>query len=268
VSKFAIVAPINIVQELDMHNILGPTHLLLAHDVVKHPMEYNRLFSAKRIHRERLVILDNSVIELGAAVDLPMIREACEIVEPTCVCLPDVLLDTKATIDSCSEALETWSKELRKTQHFKEAPRYMLCPQGKTFEDFIRCAEAFADDPRITVWGVPRNLVGWIGSRQAAIEILHVINPRRKIHLLGFSDNMADDMMCARDFRVMSIDSAVPLRLDFDLQLSSKIPPRGNWWDHAFYTDVIARNLVRVRMWVNDRDVLQIEAHIFETIDP
>lgn len=248
-AKFAPVAPTNILMELKERKCLPDTHLLLAHDVAAKPNEYRKIFVEGNTSQRYNIIMDNSVIELGKAVDLPMIREACRVVGPTTVVLPDVLLDTSGTIESCLEALGTWPQAL---PHEK----FLFVPQGKTFPDFVRCAEQFADHQDINYWGIPRNVVKYFGSRVDSVEVAHILNPKRTIHMLGFSDDVFDDMMVARSRMVTSIDSAVPLRLASNGQKMSMhidAGPRGDWWDTAKYTPLMADNIKTVQSWLATR---------------
>jgi hypothetical protein len=251
-TKFCIVAPVNILKGLEAHGMLGIHHLLLAHDIVikEHSQEYVRIFGQRRWDDSELVILDNSVVETGNAVDLGMIADAIAIVQPTCVVLPDVLLNASETIIDCRKALDEWPKKLG------DATKYMYVPQGNTIMEFIECATVDWDlhfDERITHWGVPRNLVKQMNSksRALAIKMLYELNPNRKIHMLGFSDYMRDDFACASFPEVHSIDSAVPLRLNVPIDLNVVVPPRGDWWEKAHMSPMVLQNLNQVRMWLN-----------------
>src|SRR5215469_4735121 len=146
---FCIVAPIHILEQLKNRHAMGRYHLLLAHDVVEKSHAYKMAFDNIHPHPYSFVVMDNSVIELGDAVDLSMLQEACNIVRPSCVVLPDVLEQADATIDSCLDAIDSWSKILGPL---------MFCPQGIDTHSFTWCAEQLADDPRIKYWGCPRNL--------------------------------------------------------------------------------------------------------------
>lgn len=244
-AKFAPVAPIRIVRNLEPF-ASGDYHLLLAHDVADKPKEYGEYFNTF----DCTIIMDNSVIELGGAVDLGTIKKAVDAVRCTTVVLPDVLLDTKKTVEACTRALEEWPKVLGPNV------KYMYVPQGTTLAAFAYAAEALGDAPGINYWGVPRNLVGQIGSRKDAIEVVHMINPERRIHLLGFSDDLIDDMLCASNPRVKGIDSAVPLRAasaGHKMSLSLKIGPRGDWWDTATHNLLMDENLILARHFARRR---------------
>lgn len=250
---FAPVCPSRILKQLDPRNS-GTYHLLLAHDVAK-DRGYKEFFDTLYAPT---VIMDNSVIELGNAVDLNVIKEACHNVLPTTIVLPDVLLDAQATVDSCKAALTEWRSAfqdvLSKPIEFSSQGRgFMIVPQGETLEEWAWCAEQFKDDADINFWGIPRNLVGKIGTRKDAIEIAHALNPSRVIHLLGFSDDIIDDVLCARNRLVAGIDSAVPLRIASEgreMSMTLTTGPRGDWWDFCQFNPRMDRNIELYRQWI------------------
>jgi len=252
-ARFCLVAPPQILEGLARKQQLGRSHLLLAHDIVANPAPYLKLFNPAHRTRQDFIILDNSVIELGFSVNLDMIVEAVKIVRPNCVVLPDMMHDTDGTIKSCTEALETWKDAFYKA-HISEHISWMIVPQGKTLRDFARCAEAFVSSVYVYWWGVPRNLVKHFGTRREAIQVLQMLNPHRPIHMLGFSDDHIDDMLCARNLGIYSIDSAVPLRIPLDISLSTLPGSRGKWWDEGQMSDYVIPNIRRVRKWIGDVD--------------
>lgn len=250
-TRFCIVAPTQVLEELDNGGVLGGQHLLLAHDVVKHPDKYWKLFNPKAPPRrdyrgfaidyhDQWIIMDNSAIELQKPVDLKMLSEACKIVEPTCAVLPDILEDCEATKASCLEALAT------KVPYVSS---WLMIPQGRTLEEFVDCAEVFAEDTRIKYWGCPRNLVKNIGSRRYPMQALRVLNKTRPIHMMGFSDNMIDDVLVARESSAYSIDSAVPLRVDEHIYMKFVPEPRGDWWERGKVNQHTVDNVKTVRRW-------------------
>lgn len=252
-AQYCVVAPPQILKVLSDFDHMPVAHLLLAHDIVKPEKQnlYKELFNGEyflELHkndfgkyppRYELKILDNSVVELGHAVELDMIRAAAEIVRPTCIVLPDAYLDTDLTISQCRAAIGPWSKGLKDLFDYRGVP-FMYLPQGRTKADFQRAAEAFATDSRITWWGIPRNVVEYQGSRQWAIELCNALNPHRNIHMFGFSEDLVDDVRCAtRPFpHIRSIDSAVPARCNYhklEFSLHVKMPKRGDWWEKGEY---------------------------------
>jgi hypothetical protein len=244
-ARFCTVAPVNILQRLKEDGLFDNHHLVLAHDIVKKPKEYEALF-ADLNPLVKFVILDNSVIELGTAVDTKMIADAAAIVLPTCVVLPDVLLDHTATVNDCKLALESeaWQK-------LADSYGLMMIPQGKHLQDFAWCAQEFAHEELVQYWGVPRNLVEHQVTRHYAIKMVKTLNKTNPIHMMGFSDDLTDDVICANMPEVYSIDSAVPLRLKEHIRFNVRYAKRGDWWETAEYDrGMIEHNLTLARSWL------------------
>lgn len=237
---FCPVMPVHIAKAFKDRGELGKRHLLLAHDVVKRPKEYADVF--QDLPWDKHVILDNSVVELGHAVDVGMIKEAAEICLPTCVVLPDAYQDCEETVKSVGKSIDEWYDKI--VRAWPSAMSFMYLPQGKNKHEFAICAEAFGQDSRIQWWGVPRNYcVQDIGSRVEALRICRMVNSMRQTHMFGFSDDFVDDMISANHPDVYSIDSAVPIRAAssnkrFSLGMGPLLAPRGNWWEEADVKDI------------------------------
>lgn len=248
---FAPVCPVHILKQLAAEGSMGTYHLPLAHDVLEHKDEYHNLFVKSRYADFiSTTILDNSVIELGTAVDINVIGEAAKIVHANVIVLPDVLLDAEATVANCKAAIPVW-REVMFNIYGSRPWSFMIVPQGKTPGEFAWCAEQFANDIDIGWWGIPRNYnIKGLGSRRDAVEIVRSINSSRKIHLLGFSDNIVDDVLSARSEHVAGIDSAVPIRaaslgMKISMGLDADLPPRGKWWNdpNTDYVPLMKENL-------------------------
>jgi hypothetical protein len=127
---------------------------------------------------------------------------------------------------------------------------FLYAPQGKTLKQFTKAAEALSKgSDRIRYWGVPRNLVKHIGSRRKAIETVRALNDRRYIHMLGFSDDLSDDFLCANVLEVDTIDSAVPMRYKGVFNLGAVLEPRGDWWEKAEFTQQMVDNIKIARRY-------------------
>lgn len=264
--KFAPVCPVTIAAELRAWNNLGEYHLLLAHDVAANTSQYSTVYAHDR-WVQGTIIMDNSIIELGDAVDLKMIKLAADTVQANVVVLPDVLLDGQGTVDRITEALPIWRDafDIGKMSSLDKL-RFMFVPQGNTREEWIRCAQQLA---RVASnfdsgwWGIPRNYNQVLGlSRREACEIAYMLQPSWPIHLLGFSNDLADDFLCARLPFVRGIDSAVPLRLGDDsnprpIELEMEIEPRGDWWDYATFNNQMITNMRQVSDWVKTPSYLR-----------
>lgn len=245
---FAPVAPGNIVIEMRSP---GNYHLLLAHDVVKYPDHYQWM-----ANKAWTKIMDNSVVETGGAVDFKMVAEAQRITRANVVVMPDVYVDGPATLAAVEEAYPEWDVYFRSNDI-----ELMVVPQGRNYGEWIQCAEALSHSKysNIRWWGIPRNIIdkNLFPTRMQALHIAHMLSPRRKIHLLGFSDNILDDMLSARFKCVTGIDSTVPLRaasLNIPMSLKMKMPPRGDWWETVTYLDQMDSNCELIRKWCVNHD--------------
>jgi hypothetical protein len=250
-AQFGPVAPPRIVKQLSPR-AMGRYHLLLAHDVAANQDEYAKLYNFPNSN----IIMDNSVVELKNAVDLDMILTACKAVKSVTIALPDVMSDGVATAERSIAAYETWLPAFEQLYGVDNNDwGFMYIPQGRTIEEWATSAQRMSHYRRINYWGIPRLLTinSREGTRRFGIEIAHALNFNRKIHLLGFSENLVDDVVCARDPRVIGIDSAVPLRaatygkeMTFDLTL----PARGDWWDTAEYVPTMEDNVSTYKDWI------------------
>lgn len=255
--KFAPVAPVQVLEGLYGYSdqTFGSYHLLLAHHTVDEEDRFRALF--RRIHNETptlnpTIIMDNSLVELGGAVDFQMLSDAVEVITEVCEeatvipVLPDVMGDGAETRRAVEDAYDRWSE-------FMPGNGFMAVCQGASWDDFQESVDMFADQdafPEITWLGIPRKLVETLGTRKDAVAYaLAASNGRHEIHLLGFSDNMVDDYACAKLPGVAGIDSAVPLRVESQFTLDMKVPPRPpEWFDEAECSPRVIANLNRARL--------------------
>ncbi len=254
-TEFAPVCGVQIYKAMKRVNKLGDYHLLLTHDILARPEEYRYVFgldSSYWEYRDRVIILDNSVVEQSEPIaDVKMIAEAARIVDANVIVLPDIYKKSQETIESTLAALPAWQAHLQAKLTVPFG--FMAVPQGETITDFARCAEALAKSPDIQWWGVPRNMVEMYGSRILPLDLCANLNDQRLIHLLGFSDNIIDDWNTMRHgvahaYNMMGIDSAVPLRaasasmsMSFDLR---QLGPRpAGWLENAEYSLLMQENI-------------------------
>lgn len=240
VMKFAPVCPIHIYEYLADcgEQFIGNYFLLLAHDVLANQKRYANFFKG----RDCTIIMDNSVIELGDACDAKTLVEAAETVDATCFAIPDVLQDGQATYSRADTFFQEY-KGMQTSKRFE----LMYIPQGKNLADYVNCLESGLNSfGEMIDWiGVARNTTGRIlPSRNKVMSIVwamlvrkHLMSgwPLAKIHLLGFSADMQDDIQVCLDWAgyVEGIDSAVPLRMPHITTRHSMIDPgpRGDWWE-------------------------------------
>ncbi len=256
-AQFAPVAPIQMLEQLHQEYILGTYHLLLAHHVLEQPDRFQRLFDQ---HNRSTIIMDNSIVELGDSASDTKVLEACKVLQElpgTKHWIIPVLTDVMGSGEKTREAAATsyaWWRD--------NAPGWplMVVAQGEDLADFMKTVDFFFADPQafpgIEYVGIPRILTDLVGSRREAIAYVDAICPQTAVHLLGFSNNVPDDIMCANIASVEGIDSAVPLRYDYSIPdglytPTSSIPPRPrDWFENGRVKERTVENLYNIRKWV------------------
>ena len=234
--NFAPVVPIEVARAMEAHKpgSIGNYHLLLAHDVLERPTDYREVYGNKGY----TILMDNSLVELGYPLPLMDVLAACEIVGAQYAILPDVLGDYEGTVERTENALIEWNN-----LPIEGRGDVQLLPvvQGCSHREHINFLCRFAGRMDIAGFCVPRVIADRQGSRK---HIIHEITKFARVHMLGFSENLWDDVACARMPGVIGIDSAVPVRLGLRGKLMSFDKPvetglRGHYWDNPFEHCVI-----------------------------
>lgn len=211
---YAPIGPLPLLRQLEERNLLGKYHLVLVHEVLKDIDGYREMF----LDKGYFLILDNGVVENGYPIVGPLSFIAQRI-GATCVCVPDHMKDKDKTLRSAEMFLRGY-----KGMHWA-FQAVMLIPQGKTEAEIAECAfelhAMFVDVAPTIYWGVPRWIANELpGGRLPTVRGLQRPRFRNKhfpeepnIHMLGMSNDFADDILCTRQQFVMGIDSANPLVL-------------------------------------------------------
>jgi hypothetical protein len=194
---------------MKQEGFMGNYQLLLAHDVVANEDKYRSLLEGFR----GVVILDNSLIELGSPVSTEVMLHAANITNATYAVLPDKLFACAETVTASTTAAREW-------QAAGMEASFMIVAQGMTIAERIKCVEEISNQAELLHFavGIPRAIVGLEGTRLATIEALHG-QFKTWQHLLGFSGNYYDDVRCTKHSSVMGIDSATPIRLGYEKQI-------------------------------------------------
>lgn len=224
---FAPVVPVQTASVLRDMDMLGNYHLLLAHDVLEHRAEYRDIYG-DITRNGGIVIMDNSLIELGKPMEVSDMLEALDVVPSTYAVLPDVLGDVQETLRLSIEAIHEYAA--RAPQQ-----RLMGVMQGDSHTKCFDCAANLAL-MGVNAISVPRHLANILGSRVMLVDYLLKKHSAWPVHLLGFSDSPLDDFTAARYPNVMGIDSAAPIRqafrgIRFSLDLFIEPGPRGDYWE-------------------------------------
>lgn len=125
-------------------------HMYLTHMVEKYP-----LYAETARNVPGYKILDNSLIELGGAVDMERLLRAAQIIDADEIILPDVFRDGQATVEAVKESLQyLYSQWPNRNWPFQ----LMAVAQGRDEQDWYECYRQFLDMPDISVIGVPKVL--------------------------------------------------------------------------------------------------------------
>ena len=283
--NFAPVAPVQILQDLLERDLkagkrqrFGNYHLFLAHHVTERKEEFTKLiqtyFTPLRsniYYKPLTIIMDNSLVENGMSVDQQMVSDAVAIIQDAALqimapkievipVLPDVMGDGHNTILESSMSYPLW---LEDPVFKKWGSQFMVVAQGRSWYDYTSTINYFFTGDReeyhrggISWVGIPRFLVKTIGSRIEATRYADVVARNASIHLLGFSDNLWDDVQSVRlgGENVRGIDSAVPVRADLPLMLNTSAEQIGaripDWFENGTLNFHAEANILSARKWV------------------
>lgn len=223
--------------------------LVEAHQIMEDIPAYGSLFQATTVEN---IIVDNGAGILGKPCDPIIMSNSIDIVKEAFTghivsVIPDVYENSAATYQSVREFVSN-------PKHLDTRVQYMLVPQGLDENTFLWCLEKCIVVDEVDHWvgwiGIPRNVANNHGSRERAVKLVKALCPDKKIHLLGFSDNVADDVLCARMPEVESIDSSVPIRAaPRRVYMHEKREHGLDWWDKPYNEKMVA-NVKTVRGWV------------------
>lgn len=236
---FAPVCPPRNLMHLQQHQKFGNYHLWLAHDVVAKKDEYVQILRKVLEHnpyKQATIIMDNSLIECGMSVDNEMVADACNIVKKEAnktgikviPVLADVLGEAEKSFYTSVECAHQWDKHPILSNF-----NWMYVAQGANQRESMQSGELFLKTspdkiaPKIEMLSVPRKLAQLCGSR---IEATWFLSRLRPVHLLGFSDDVVDDVLSST--YAHGIDSAVPLRCPTEWNTTKEMGPREDWWDN------------------------------------
>lgn len=123
---------------LDKNDELNDYDFILYHLFVKEP-SYREFFTKRMREGKRMTILDNSAYEFyksGESLDVANFIDTVKEFQPTYCIVPDVLMDSKQTLD----LWELWKGfSLGSTKK-------MIIPQGKSLKEWLYCYEVMTED--------------------------------------------------------------------------------------------------------------------------
>ena len=176
-------------------------HMFLTHLVEKYP-QYAQM--ARQVKGYK--ILDNSLIELGGAVDIKRILQAAEIIGADEVILPDMFQDYRGTISAVERALITIDQIYQGKWPFK----LMAVAQGANFHEWRACYNELFRNEKIDVIGIPKVCAKMLpGGRPEVIKRSECNLEEKPHHLLGLWYSAAELLEYKHPETIRSCDTVL-----------------------------------------------------------
>lgn len=181
----------------------NPRVMLLTHLVEKYPDYVKEALN----HPNTYKILDNSLIELGASLDMERLVAAAEKVKANEIILPDVFKDGVATINKAKESIE-WLKQHNLLGKYK---LNVVCHgYGETGWEY--CFNILNHMPEVDVISIPKVTSTWLldNSRSSLYYIFK--KSHKEIHLLGVWYNLGEITSLGKESygKIRSVDTCLP----------------------------------------------------------
>lgn len=211
--------------------------MLLTHLVESDP-EYATWAAELPIYK----ILDNSLIELGGAVDMDRVLAAADTVHANEIILPDVFLNGPATLQQVSVSLKTLHDRRLITKY-----KLMAVCQGKDAKEFAQTFRELSSIPEIDVIGIPKVCAKLHPKGRAGFEWLWQ-GCSKKIHLLGLWYSWSELIAYQHPESIRSMDTcmaAYQAKYDMDV---AEVRPDGfsiSLTDRSISNNSIYTRLVR-----------------------
>jgi len=181
-------------------------HMALTHLVEKHCC-YERYYH-KRSSAGDFVMLDNSLIELGEAMEFSRVIEAGMKIAADEIILPDKMMDGPGTLKAVEEALSN------PALHYYEGGVMAVC-HGKDLREFFNTFIQLSRIKEIDTIGIPKAVSRFGVTRNEALSRLYLHDcfdeGQKAIHLLGANGYEDFDIPTNLKKRIRGIDTVYPV---------------------------------------------------------
>lgn len=170
-----------------------PMMMFLTHLCLKYPA-----YKAFATRYRGFKILDNSLIEMGEAMDFGTVLQVAKDIQANEVVLPDVFQDGAATIEAVMNAIRMYEKP--------EGMQFMAVVHGRTAAEVANCIATYEQIPEIDTIGIPKVLAKSFPRGRATFESLWQ-SSSKNVHLLGIWYSFNELEYYDNPNRIRSVDS-------------------------------------------------------------
>ncbi len=225
--EICLIAPANLLGRYCQNSNI---QMCLAHRVLEEDDDYVTFYE-RQSQDGQIVIMDNSLWELGEAMCLEDLMYAVSIIQPQELIIPDMFGKSDETIDMTEKFLDEIGSVRRWERNF-------VVPHGKDRQDWIKCFDYFSDQFYAHVIGLPKVLddIWEPGGRIGCLSFLEAtgrIRTDKIYHALGIRNDPIELLMLSKFKWLRSLDTALPIHagiqgIQFDSQfgLSRRRPKR------------------------------------------
>lgn len=177
--KIAEIVPVSCLEYIEDNQY----HMCLAHLVMSEEenAKYYTSFYKCMADEGKYVLMDNGAAE-GSQLSFEDLIEAYKRIRPTEIVLPDELCDAEKTVEKTLAFYSRFKHEIR-------GYKIMVVPQGKTFDEWCKCAIKLMTSVPVDTIGVSKFLEMETGEKNIRVRACEFLKDYDvEIHLLGCSE--------------------------------------------------------------------------------
>lgn len=198
------------------------------HMFLTHLIEKNKLYAQVARDVPGYKILDNSVIELGEAVDIERILTAAAKIGANEIILPDAFQDGPKTLDMMEHSLEVLDRIYKGIDNCPY--KLMAVAQGKDLHEWLECYSVISAREYIDVVGIPKVLAKMVpGGRPWVVNnYCHLDDDDHKPHhLLGLWYSLTELREYIYLYEIRSCDTVLTSYLAKHMLMPDGVRPDG-----------------------------------------
>lgn len=213
--RIAHIVPVG---NLDIYSYMSRRpkfYMLLTHLYMESTTYADWAEQLKEREPDCFIILDNSLIELGASMDFKTVIDVARAVKADEVILPDVFQDADSTYMKSREALDWYKDHKDENDTFQ----FQYVCHGRSYAEVAASIECGMNMPEVATLGIPKIYTATFPGGRAVFESLWE-HTNKEIHLLGCYSSFTELHNFHHLSRIRSMDTclaAYNVLLGFDI---------------------------------------------------